>query len=92
MERRFDLGVVGTGVTSGVAARCREAGWAVAVVDARPFGLTLRTSGQDTAAWYNTRRVGETASGFKVLIEEGTGRMLGAHLPGPNAAHSLTGP
>jgi glutathione reductase (NADPH) len=39
-----------------------------------------------TAASYNTRRVGETASGFKVLIEEGTGRILGAHLLGPNAA------
>jgi glutathione reductase (NADPH) len=31
-------------------------------------------------------RVGETASGFKVLVEEGTGRILGAHLLGPHAA------
>jgi glycine/D-amino acid oxidase-like deaminating enzyme len=38
MERRFDLVVVGTGVTSAVATRCREAGWTVAVVDSRPFG------------------------------------------------------
>ena len=35
MERRFDLVVVGTGVTSAVASRCREAGWTVAVVDGR---------------------------------------------------------
>ena len=52
-------------------------------------GLKFRTNWQDTAAWYNTRRVGETASGFKVLIEEGTGRILGAHLLGPNAAEVI---
>ena len=34
-------------------------------------------------------RVGETASGFKVLIEEGTGRILGAHLLGPHAAEVI---
>jgi len=56
---------------------------------ARAAGLTFRTSWQDTAAWYNTRRVGETASGFKVLVEEGTGRILGAHLLGPNAAEVI---
>jgi glutathione reductase (NADPH) len=56
---------------------------------ARAAGLEFRTNWQDTAAWYNTRRVGETASGFKVLIEEGTGRILGAHLLGPNAAEII---
>ena len=45
MERRFDLVVVGTGVTSAVATRCREAGWTVAVVDARPFGGTCALRG-----------------------------------------------
>jgi glutathione reductase (NADPH) len=34
-------------------------------------------------------RVGETASGFKVLTEEGTGRILGAHLLGPHAAEVI---
>jgi glutathione reductase (NADPH) len=29
--------------------------------------------------------VGETCSGFKVLVEEGTERILGAHLLGPQA-------
>jgi glutathione reductase (NADPH) len=32
-----------------------------------------------------SRRIAERCSGFKVLIEEGTGRMLGAHLLGPHA-------
>jgi glutathione reductase (NADPH) len=52
-------------------------------------GLRFRTRWQDTAAWFNTRRVGETASAFKVLIEEGSGRVLGAHLLGPNAAEVI---
>jgi glutathione reductase (NADPH) len=56
---------------------------------AHAAGLTFHTSWQDTAAWFNTRRVGETASGFKVLTEEGTGRILGAHLLGPNAAETI---
>jgi glutathione reductase (NADPH) len=45
MERRFDLVVVGTGIASAVASRCREAGWSVAVVDSRPFGGTCALRG-----------------------------------------------
>jgi glutathione reductase (NADPH) len=56
---------------------------------ARAAGLKFHSRWQDTARWYNTRRVGETASGFKVLIEESTGRILGAHLLGPNAAEVI---
>jgi len=56
---------------------------------ARAAGLKFRTSWQDTSGWFNTRRVGETVSGFKVLIEEGTGRILGAHLLGPHAAEVI---
>ena len=56
---------------------------------ARAAGLRFRTSWQETSGWFNTRRVGETASGFKVLIEEGSGRILGAHLLGPHAAEVI---
>jgi glutathione reductase (NADPH) len=56
---------------------------------AREAGLKFRTSWQETSGWFNTKRVGETASGFKVLIEEGTDRILGAHLLGPNAAEVI---
>ena len=45
MERQYDLVVVGTGVTSAVASRCREAGWSVAVVDSSPFGGTCALRG-----------------------------------------------
>jgi len=56
---------------------------------AQAAGITVRTTWQETSGWFNTRRVGETASGFKVLIEEGTGRIVGAHLLGPNAAEVI---
>ncbi len=52
---------------------------------ARIRGLRFRTNRQDTSGWFNTRRVGETVSGFKVLVEEETDRVLGAHLLGPHA-------
>src|SRR5581483_10009822 len=45
MEQSFDLIVVGTGVTSAVATRCREAGWTVAVIDSHPFGGTCALRG-----------------------------------------------
>jgi glutathione reductase (NADPH) len=52
---------------------------------ARAAGLRFHTNWQDSSAWFNTRRVGETTSGFKVLIEEQTDRIVGAHLLGPHA-------
>jgi glutathione reductase (NADPH) len=56
---------------------------------ARAAGLKFRTKWQDTSGWFNTRRVGETVSGFKVLVEEGTDRVLGAHLLGPHADEAI---
>ena len=52
---------------------------------ARKSGAQLRVHTQDTSGWFNTRRAGETVSGFKVLLDEATGRVLGAHLLGPQA-------
>ena len=52
---------------------------------ARAAGRRFRVNHQDTAGWFNTRRVGETAAGFKVLIDEESNHILGAHLLGPRA-------
>ena len=52
---------------------------------ARAAGRKFRTNAQDTSGWFHTRRVGETASGFKVLIEEASDHVLGAHLLGSHA-------
>jgi glutathione reductase (NADPH) len=51
----------------------------------RQQGLRFRINTQDTSGWYSSRRVAEECSGFKVLIEEGSDRVLGAHLIGPLA-------
>lgn len=53
--------------------------------EARAQGLRFRVNHQRTSSWYSSRRVGEEFSGFKVLMEEGTDRILGAHLLGPHA-------
>lgn len=52
---------------------------------ARKQGLRFRTSCERAPDWYTARRVAEPVYGFKVLVEEGTGRILGAHLVGPHA-------
>jgi len=53
--------------------------------DARAQGLRFRVNHQRTSSWYSSRRVGEDVSGYKVLVEETTGHILGAHLLGPHA-------
>lgn len=53
---------------------------------ARAAGLRFRVRWDDTAQWFENRRVGETAAGYKVLVEEGTERILGAHLLERHAA------
>jgi glutathione reductase (NADPH) len=56
---------------------------------ARQVGLKFRVNQGDTASWYSSRRVAERISGFKVLVEENTGRILGAHLLGPDAGETI---
>lgn len=48
-------------------------------------GLKARVEAERVPAWYTARRVAERVYGYKTLLEEGTGRVLGAHLVGPHA-------
>jgi glutathione reductase (NADPH) len=97
-----DAGVLTTNLLEGNRRAVNYEGIASAVFSIPPLasaglsesaahaaGLKFHTSWQDTSSWFNTRRVGETASGFKLLVEEGTGRILGAHLLGPEAAEVI---
>jgi glutathione reductase (NADPH) len=52
---------------------------------ARAQGLHFGTHHEDTTGWYSSRRVALSHTGYKVLIEEGTDRILGAHLLGLHA-------
>ena len=42
--------------------------------------LKFRVTKDVTSTWYSSRQVAETYSGHKVLVEEGTERILGAHI------------
>jgi glutathione reductase (NADPH) len=53
--------------------------------EAKEQGFHFKANHKITSGWYSSRRVGETCSGFKVLVEEGTNRILGAHLLGPHS-------
>ena len=48
-------------------------------------GLKFRMQSEKASSWYTARRVAETTYGFKVLVEEATDHILGAHLVGPHA-------
>ncbi|GAC1421507.1 MAG: NAD(P)/FAD-dependent oxidoreductase [Candidatus Velthaea sp.] len=52
---------------------------------AKTNGLKFRTSTGDTSGWYSSRRLAAAPSGFKVLIDEQSDHILGAHILGPGA-------
>jgi glutathione reductase (NADPH) len=58
-------------------------------VVARSRGLSFRVTHGETAGWYSSRRRGEECSGFKVLVDEKSDRILGAHLLGPHAEETI---
>jgi glutathione reductase (NADPH) len=53
--------------------------------EARSKGLRVRVNCERTEDWFTARRLAERVYGFKTLTEEGSGRILGAHLIGPHA-------
>ncbi len=57
--------------------------------EARARGLHFTVRHEDTGLWYSSRRLGEEFSAFKVLVDEGTGCILGAHLLGPHADETI---
>ncbi|HQZ40747.1 MAG TPA: NAD(P)/FAD-dependent oxidoreductase [Vicinamibacterales bacterium] len=57
--------------------------------DARHRGLAFDVHQGDMSSWHYSRRVSETHSGFKVLVENTSGRILGAHLLGPRADDAI---
>ncbi len=56
---------------------------------ARQQGLKFRITHKETSSWYSSRRIGMKYSGFKVLVEEDSDRILGAHMLGPHAEETI---
>ncbi|EAU42182.1 regulatory protein [Fulvimarina pelagi HTCC2506] len=53
--------------------------------DARMQGLKFNIKSQKASNWFTSRQAAEPVYGFKVMVEEGSDRVLGAHLVGPHA-------
>jgi glutathione reductase (NADPH) len=56
---------------------------------AREQNLKFRVKTEMTSTWYSSRRIAETFSGYKVLVEEGTDHILGAHILGSEAGEVI---
>jgi glutathione reductase (NADPH) len=52
---------------------------------AREQGLDVRVQSMDTTQWFTNRRVREPVGMFKTIVEEGSDRLIGAHLLGADA-------
>ena len=52
---------------------------------ARDKGFRFRMQSERVPTWFTARQAAESVYGFKVLIEEGSDHILGAHLVGPHA-------
>jgi glutathione reductase (NADPH) len=57
--------------------------------EARAQGLHFKVKHEQVPGWFTARRVNEPCYGYKVLVEEGSGRILGAHLIGPEAGEAI---
>lgn len=57
--------------------------------EARRQGRRFRVNAAKTPGWFTARRLNESVYGHKVLIEERTGAILGAHLVGPGAEETI---
>jgi len=57
--------------------------------EAKQQGLRFKVKHESVPGWFTAKRVNESCYGYKVLVEEGTGKLLGAHLVGPDAAEVI---
>jgi glutathione reductase (NADPH) len=57
--------------------------------EAAAQGLDFRVAHTDTSGWFSNRRIGETHAAVKVLIDNETGKVLGAHMFGPEYAELI---
>jgi glutathione reductase (NADPH) len=48
--------------------------------EAHERGLEVDIRCERTGSWYSSRRLGESHSGYKVLVDKSSGRVLGAHV------------
>jgi glutathione reductase (NADPH) len=52
-------------------------------------GAKIKVNYSETGGWVTSRRVNEKFTGFKVILEEDSDKILGAHLLGPHAGEVI---
>lgn len=57
--------------------------------EARSQGHDVDVRFRQTGSWYSSLRVAESHSAYKVLVERGSGRIVGAHVMGPGAEEQI---
>jgi glutathione reductase (NADPH) len=57
--------------------------------EAQEQGLDFEVESNDTSGWFTARRSRAQHAASKVLVEKGTGRILGAHLLGMDAGETI---
>jgi len=57
--------------------------------EAREAGVDIAVHHRRTEGWYSSLRVAEPHTAFKVLVERGAGRIVGAHVMGPGAEEQI---
>jgi len=65
------------------------AGIGMSESEATKSGLRFHINRGTMTRWASSRRIGQKHAFYKVLLEDGTGRILGAHLFGHNAAEVI---
>ncbi len=74
-----------SGLTSMVFTIPPLASVGLSEAEAAKRGLRYRVNRGDMAEWYASRRLAADFAAYKVLVEEGSDRILGAHILGPHA-------
>lgn len=57
--------------------------------EARSSGLKFSVRKGDQSSWYNSRRRGISHGFYKIIIEDGTDRIIGAHIFGENSEECI---
>jgi glutathione reductase (NADPH) len=78
-----------TGVPSAVFTIPELARVGLLETDAKAQNLDVEVKFTDMSDWYTVERIGETHAAAKVLIENGSGRIVGAHLLEPDASEVI---
>lgn len=78
-----------TGIPSAVFTQPMLTRVGLLEAEAKAQGLRYKVAHASVPGWFTARRVNESCYGYKVLVEDDSGRILGAHLIGPDAAEVI---